>query len=209
MATLPVLTANEVPTSDEVFTEAQNDVAPEVIDVGLWDPETSSDPLNIQNDQGTLDVSESVMAARTYGAKQGYVSPYQTIPGTYSRESYGGPRYAAQGYNRHSVYAEYLGSPSYSSYAKQCLRSYGQTPRLSSQNLKDAFNYATYSLRQYTSNEKQAYSTGNYLNASMYSAANRQQVGVYRPMSSSVSPVYQKEKEALFNEYASKFLMQK
>lgn len=206
-----LLTSNEI-SNDEV-TDVQNDAAPQEINVGLWDPEVSFDPLNFpQNDQGAMDVSESVIAAMTYGSRMapgGYVSPWQTVPGTYTRESYGGPRYAAQGYNRHSVYADYLGSPSYTSYAKQCLRSYGQTPRLTSQNLKEAFSYASYSMQQYTANEKQAYLSGNYLNASMSSAAGRQQAGVYRPQSTSVSPVYQKEKEALFNEYASKFLMQK
>lgn len=189
--------------------ELQNDVE---IEVGLWDPEVSNDPLNIdQADGTTLDVSESILSARSYGVRpvKGYVSPYQTAPGTYTRESYGGPRYPAQGYNRHSIYADYLGSPSYASYSKQCLRSYGQTPRLTSQNLRDAFNYATYSMQQYTASERQSYSSGNYLNATMYSSAARQQVGVYRPSSAPVSPVYQKEKEALFNEYASKFLMKK
>lgn len=200
------------PTHEEGrVEELQNDE----IEVGLWDPEVSNDPLDIeQSDQGdgtTLDVSESIISARSYGTRpvKGYVSPYQTAPGTYTRESYGGPRYPAQGYNRHSIYADYLGSPSYASYSKQCLRSYGQTPRLTSQNLRDAFNYASYSMQQYTTNEKKAYSSGNYLNATMYSSAARQQVGVYRPSSVPTSPVYQKEKEALFNEYASKFLMQK
>lgn len=213
LTTVSALTEDEGSgLTEQAVEEVQNDVAPQEINVGLWDPDIFTDPLDMQSDQGNLDVSESIIAARTYGGlppAQVYVSPWQTAPGTYTRESYGGPRYAAQGYNRHAVYAEYLGSPSYTSYAKQCLRSYGQTPRLSSQNLKDAFNFAAYSIQQYTANEKQAYSSGNYLNASMYSAAARQQVGVYRPKSAAVSPVYQKEKEALFNEYASKFLMQK
>lgn len=150
----------------------------------------------------------------TYGTGQGYhppapayQSPYQIKPGSYSGDSYGGySYYTGRGtYNRHGVYSSYLGSPSYMDYSKQCMRSYGQTPRLGYKDLNEAFNYALHKINLYTKHESSMYSQGNYLNVSVYSTAARHQIGTYR--SGISTPIYFKEKEALFNEYASKFLM--
>lgn len=135
-----------------------------------------------------------------------YRSPYSVLPGSYSKNSYAGPRYQGSGpYNRHSIYASYLNSKSYMNYAKQCLKSYGQTPRLMPKDLSSAFGYAANMITSHAKYEAQMYSTGNYVNASQYSNAARHQVGVYSM--ESVAPQYAKEKEAMFNEYASKFLM--
>lgn len=143
---------------------------------------------------------------RPYNGRPAYKNPYKVLPGAYTKESYGGPRYVgAQSYDRHQVYNSYLSSKSYMDYAKQCLKTYGQSPRLSPKDLSSAFQYALYTIKESDKYENSQYQAGNYLNASVYSLAARHQVSTYS--TNVAEPIHKKEKQALFNEYASKFLM--
>ena len=141
-----------------------------------------------------------------YPGRRVYSNPYKVLPGTYSRESYGGPRYSGSGrYDRHQVYNAYLSSQSYMDYSKKCLKSYGQSPRLSPKDLSAAFQYALHEIRESDKYEASQYQAGNYFNSSEYSLAARHQVPTYS--NNMAEPIHKKEKQALFNEYASKFLM--
>ena len=199
----------------------------------LFDPKKDIDPLasNEQADLADLDGEMSAAASNAYASSYPpppskypgpanykppagyrrpvgrYVSPWSVTPGSYTKESYGGPRYGGnRPYNRHAVYGSYMSSKSYASYAKQCLRSYGGNVALSYKDLGAAFAYAHGELQKATQYEAKQYSAGNYYNRSTYNPA----VGhasihsAYTPDTQGVQ--YKKEKEALFNEYASKFL---
>lgn len=137
-----------------------------------------------------------------------YQSPWSVLPGSYSKESYGGPRYAGnRPYNRHQVYSSYLNSKAYAAYSKQCLRSYGQNVKLSYNDLGAAFNYAAAQVKNEVNYESKQYSTGNYYNRTSYNPGVSHSLihAAYNPANQNVQ--YKKEKEALFNEYASKFLL--
>jgi len=131
-------------------------------------------------------------------------SPWKVLPGSYNKEAYGGPLFYGGQYDRHQVYGSYLNSPSFADYSQKCLKSYGQTPRLTPKDLSGAFQYAAYRINEQSKYEQGQYEAGNYINASVYSTAARHQVSAYSP--SSTDPLYRKQKEALFNEYASSFL---
>lgn len=138
-----------------------------------------------------------------------YSSPYATKPGLYSKESYEGPRYAeSQLYDRHAVYSNYLSSKSYAKYSKQCLRSYNGNVKLSYKDLSSAFAYALAEINKSVQQENGLYTVGNYYNRSSYNPGALHSK-IHTPYTKQEQNVqYRKEKEALFNEYASKFLLE-
>ena len=143
--------------------------------------------------------------ASAYNSYESY-SPWRGQPGSYTRESYGGARYQSkQRYNAHSVYASYLSSGPYEAYSKQCTRSYGHAPQISYSDLSKAFADALQRLNQYNSYEQHQYKAGNYMNASVYSSAARHQVATY--VTQQNTQMYFKEKEAIFMEFASRYLL--
>ncbi|RWS15762.1 Peroxidase-like protein [Dinothrombium tinctorium] len=142
----------------------------------------------------------------TYSGKQYQprINYYDTRAGSYAKESYGGPLvYLGRAQTPQSVYSFYLSSPHYRSYAKRCRRSYGQIPKISVDSLEQAFSYARLAVQDYLTVEKKAYSSGNYLNVSVHSSAARSQITGYL---SREDPLYIKEREALFMEFATKYL---
>ena len=140
-----------------------------------------------------------------YNSYESY-SPWRGQPGSYTRESYGGARYQGrQRYNAHSVYASYLSSGPYEAYSKQCARSYGHAPQISYTDLSKAFADALQRLNQYNAYEQHQYKAGNYMNASVYSSAARHQVATY--VTQQNAQMYFKEKEAIFMEFASRYLL--
>lgn len=68
-----------------------------------------------------------------------------------------------------------------------------------------AFADALHKLNEHTAYEQQQYKAGNYMNTSHYSSAARHQVASY--MTHQTAPIYFKEKEALFMEHASRYLL--
>lgn len=163
------------------------------------------DPLDADLEKRNVDVKETRSYGPSYGyANYSYVSPWSTLPGSYPKSIHSGPMYY---YGRHlnpkSIYSSYLTSGYYHSYSAKCSKSYGQPAKLSKKDLDAAFAYALQELYKYEALEKQHYKGGNYVNGSVYSTG-YQQYG----HSSHHDPMYHKEREALFMEYASKYLVQ-
>lgn len=142
----------------------------------------------------------------TYDPYTSY-SPWRAAPGGYTKASYGGARYENRKhpYNSASIYASYLTSGPYNAYSKQCSRAYGSVPKISYEHLNLAFQHAHHELNEYTRYEVNQYKAGNYMNASHLSSQARHQIGSHK--ASERAPIHIKEKEALFMEMASKYLM--
>jgi peroxidase len=116
-----------------------------------------------------------------YGSNSG--SPYQNVPGSYSKESYNKELYfSGHRYSAETVYSSYLVSGAYQYYSGRCSNHYGQTPVVTINDMNSAFDYAHHQLKTY----------GNdYVNSSSYS--------------NQMPPLYLKEKEALLMEYVTQY----
>jgi len=141
-----------------------------------------------------------------YNGKLSYhKSPYDTPPGSFTPQSYGGhSNYGKKSRGPIDLYNSYLSSNSYQQYNQYCTKAYGQKPIITAKDLDQAFRYALNEVQGYAKMEVSIGNQGGYANVSgPYTSTARHQISTYL---TKLSPKAFKEKEALIMEFATKYL---